>query len=211
MEKSYIKGMELKYLYDIGINKNQIDLVVDLVKEGIDKKLYTNSTIPYHSLTHAERVIIYSLWISNTLEQNGSIIDNQDLLLKAALYHDCGRTWNPFAENHGISGAKKARILLKDELDEKSLNIIELLIETHAQKENKVNFKNYEFNNQEKENIQLLSDILKDADALDRNRIKLFTFAQCKEEYLRTSVAKEIYLKSDEFYTKYMNAVKTSK
>ena len=211
MEKSYIKRMELKYLYDIGINKNQIDLIDNLVKEGIAKKLYTNSTIPYHSLSHAERVVIYSLWISHDLEEEGNKIANKDLLLKAALYHDCGRTWNPFAENHGISGAKKTRALLKEELDEKSLNILELLIETHAQKENKVNFKNYEFNTQEKANIQLLSDILKDADALDRNRIKLFSFARCKEEYLRTPVAKKIYLKSDEFYAKYMHAVKTSK
>lgn len=203
--------MELKYLYDIGINKDQVDLVDNLVKEGIDKRLYTNTTIPYHNLYHAERVIIYSLWISSALEQKGAIIDNKDLLLKAALYHDCGRSWNFFGENHGIKGAKKARILLKNELDEKSLNIIELLIETHAQKENKVDFKNYEFNNQEKKNIQLLSDILKDADALDRNRIRLFSFAQCKEEYLRTYVAKEIYLKSDEFYDKYMQTVAKSK
>lgn len=211
MEKSYIKRMELKYLYDIGINKNQIDLVDNLVKEGIEKKLYTNSTIPYHNLNHAERVIIYSLWISNILEKKGTEIADKDLLLKAALYHDCGRTWNPFAENHGILGARKTRIILKDTLDEKSLNTLELLIETHAHKDDKVNFQNYEFNNQEKENLQLLSDILKDADALDRNRIKLFSFAKCKEEYLRTNVAKEIYSKSDEFYTKYIQAMKKSK
>ena len=208
MEKSYIKRIELKYLYDIGINKNQIDLVDNLVKEGINKKLYTNTWIPYHSLNHAERVIIYCLWIVHNLEKNGTTINNIDILLKAALYHDCGRTWNLFAENHGISGAKKMRLILKDELNEKSLNIIELLIETHATKDNKVDFKNYEFTNQEKENIQLLSDILKDADALDRNRIKLFTFARCKEEYLRTKEAKEIYLKSNEFYAKYMEATK---
>lgn len=211
MEKSYIKRMELKYLYDIGITKNQMDLVEKLVNEGIEKKLYTNSTIPYHSLTHAERVIIYSLWLIHSLEKNGTTIYNQEILLKSALYHDCGRTWNIFSDNHGILGAKKAKLFLKDELDEKSLNILELLIETHAQKDNKVNFKNYEFTNSEKENIQLLSDILKDADALDRNRIKLFTFARCKEEYLRTKESKEIYLKSNEFYNKYIDAVKKSK
>ncbi|MCX4364316.1 MAG: HD domain-containing protein [Bacilli bacterium] len=208
MEKSYIKRMELKYLYDIGINKNQIDLVAKLVNEGIEKKLYTNSTIPYHSLNHAERVIIYSLWIIHELEKNGISVANQEIVLKSALYHDCGRTWNIFGENHGILGAKKARLILKDEVDDKTLNIIELLIETHAQKENKVNFKNYEFTDEEKKNIQLLSDILKDADALDRNRIKLFSFARCKEEYLRTEAAKKIYLMSNEFYDKYIEATK---
>ena len=201
--------MELKYLYDIGLNKDHIDLVDHLVKEGIDKKLYTNSTIPYHNLRHAERVIIYSLWLIHELESVGTIVDNKELLIKAALYHDCGRTWNVFAENHGISGAKKARVILKDELNEKSLNVLELLIENHAQKQDEVNFKNYEFTENERRNIQLLSNILKDADALDRNRIRLFTFARCKVEYLRTKEAKEIYLKSDEFYQKYLKATKT--
>lgn len=206
MEKSRINNMDKKFLLDLGITEDDIEKVNSLVKEGIDKKLYTNSTIPYHSLSHAERVIIYSLLIFRALEQNGSIIDNKELLLKAALYHDCGRSWNLFGENHGIKGAKKAHILLQDKLDTKSLNIIELLIETHARKENKVDFKTYEFNKLEKENIQLLSNILKDADALDRNRIKLFKFAQCKTEFLRTKEAKDIYLKSKLLLEKYEEA-----
>ena len=54
-----------------------------------------------------------------------------------------------------------------------------------------------------KENIQILSNILKDADALDRNRIKVFKFAQCNPNYLRTNEAKEIYYISNIFLKKY--------
>lgn len=208
MEKSYIKKIELKYLYSIGINKNEIEDIYKLVNEGIDKKIYYKSFIPYHDIYHAERVLIYCVWIINAMENNGFIIENKGLLLKAALYHDCGRTLNPFAENHGISGAKKARELLREELDDKDLNILELLIETHAKKSDIVDFKNYDFTEKEKANIQILSNILKDADALDRNRIKFFSFAQCKEEYLRTDEAKEIYNQCDEFYHKYIMASK---
>lgn len=211
MEKSYIKKMELKFLYNIGINKNEIDEITKLVNEGIDKKLYSNSFIPYHNIYHIERVLIYCMWICNSIESEDFIVENKPILLTAALYHDCGRSLNPFAENHGVTGAKKMKNILKDKLDEKSLKIIEILIETHAIKDDIVDYKGYDFNHQEKANIQLLSNILKDADALDRNRIKLFSFAQCKPEYLRTKAAKDIYSKSAELYEKYLNAMKKNK
>lgn len=208
MEKSYIKKMELKYLYSIDINKNEIDEIYKLVKEGIEKKLYSKSLIPYHNIYHIERVLIYCYWITNLIEKEGFKLENKEYLFKAALYHDCGRSLNPFRENHGIVGAKKACELLANEYDEKGLKVLELLIETHALKDDIVDYKGYSFTHQEKMNIQMLSNILKDADALDRNRIKLFSFAQCKVEYLRTKEAKEIYLKSDELYNKYIQAMK---
>ena len=208
MEKSYIERMELQYLYSIGINKNEIEGIYKYTNDGINRHLYSHSMIPYHNINHIERVLTYCLWLSNALEKNNYPIENKNLLLTAALYHDCGRTLNIFAENHGLRGAKKAKELLHDEFDEKSLNIIEILIETHAIKSDIVDYKNYNFTHKEKANIQLLSNILKGADALDRNRIKLFSFAQCKPQYLRTKEAKEIYLQSNEFYNKYMKAVK---
>lgn len=208
MEKSYIKRMELKYLYNIDISKEKIDEIYELVMEGIEKKLYRNSFIPYHNINHIERVLIYCFWLTNLIEKDKVKLDNKEYLYKAALYHDCGRSLSQKGENHGIRGSKRMRELLKGEYDDKALNIIELLIETHAIKEDKVDFKDYSFTLKEKENIQMLSNILKDADALDRNRIKLFSFAQCKVEYLRTNEAKEIYLKSDELYNKYKQAMK---
>lgn len=208
MEKSYIKKMELKYLYSLNINKKEIDQIYELVNEGIKRKLYSNSFIPYHNIYHIERVLIYCFWIINLLEKEGFKIDNKEYLFKAALYHDCGRSLNPFAENHGIRGAKRMKELLANEYDEKGLKVLELLIETHAIKDDIVDYKGYPFTHQEKMNIQMLSNILKDADALDRNRIKLFSFAQCKVEYLRTREAKDIYDKSSELYNKYVQAMK---
>lgn len=208
MEKSYIKRMELKYLYSLDINKKEIDEIYNLVNEGIEKKLYAKKLIPYHNIYHIERVLIYCYLITKSIEKEGFRLENKEYLYKAALYHDCGRSLNPFAENHGILGAKRMHEILKDEYDEKGLKVLELLIETHAIKDDIVDYKGYPFTHQEKANIQMLSNILKDADALDRNRIRLFSFAQCKVEYLRTKEAKEIYLKSDELYSKYMQAMK---
>lgn len=208
MEKSYIKKIDSKYLFKIGFTPMEIDMVETLVNEGIKNQLYTKSRIPYHNLSHAEKVIMYSIWIANEIEKTGEILNEKSILFKAALYHDCGRSWKLFGENHGVTGAKKTRKLLKNAVEPKSLNIIELLIETHAKKEDTVDFKDYNFTKKEKENIQKLSNILKDADALDRNRIRLFPFARCNANYLRTIEAKKIYLKSDEFYNKYLEATK---
>lgn len=104
---------------------------------------------------------------------------------------------------HGIISAQISREKLKNDFDDKSLQAIELLIETHARQEDLIDFKNYDFSNTERENLQILSNILKDADALDRNRIKLFKFAQCNPNYLRMKEGKEIYNMSYVFLKEY--------
>lgn len=206
MEKSYIKNMDRKYLIDLDFTENDIERVNSLVNQGINEHLYTKTMIPYHNMKHIEKVLMYSIWILNLKEKNGEILDDKELLLLAALYHDSGRSKGASNKMHGIVGAQIARTKLGENLDEKSLDIIEFLIETHASKIDKVDFKNKKFSEKEKENIQVLSDILKDADALDRNRIKLFSFAKCKIEYLRTKEAKGIYPKSNIFLQKYEQA-----
>lgn len=207
MEKSYIKNMDVHYLSSIDFSNAQINLVYQLVNRGIEEELYVNNHVPYHNLNHIERVICYSLWILNQKKNKEEILNNQEILLYSALYHDCGRRLTVSNKNHGIVGAKIAKSKLKNIFDNKSLTSICLLIETHASKNDIVDFKNFSYSKEEKENIQLLSNILKDADALDRNRIHLFKFAQCNPKYLRTNEAKDIYLKSNDFYDKYQEAL----
>lgn len=206
MEKSYIKKINKDYLNKTGIKDEQIDLIYNLVNSGIKEKLYTNNHFPYHDIKHIEKVLCYCLWIINEKHSNGETINNQNILLYSALYHDCGRSLLVSNKKHGIISAKIAREKLKNSFDEKTTNTIELLIETHASTNDIVDFKNYNYTNDEKNNIQILSNILKDADALDRNRIKLFKSAQCNPKYLRTNEAKKIYIMSDDFlkaYNKY--------
>lgn len=170
------------------------------------EQLYTKIHFPYHNIEHIERVLCYCIWILNKKINKGEDLKNTDILLYSALYHDCGR--NLFVSNkmHGIIGAQLARKKLKNDFDNMNLNSIELLIETHAKPNDIIDFKNYNFNDIEKENLQILSNILKDADALDRNRIKIFKFANCNPNYLRTKEAKEIYTISNIFLQKYEEA-----
>lgn len=206
MEKSYIKNMDIHYVSSIGFSEEQIQFIFKLVNRGIQEKLYVNSHVPYHNLKHIERVLCYCMWILNQKKNNGEILENQDILFYSALYHDCGRSLLVSNKMHGIVGAQIAKEKLKDTFDSKKVIGICLLIETHASRVDEVDFKNITFSKEEKENIQILSNILKDADALDRNRIKLFKFAQCNPNFLKTKEAKEIYLQSDTFYLKYQDA-----
>lgn len=206
-EKSYIKYIDYKYLNSIGFSKTQIDKVEKLINRAIKEKLYSKIKVPYHNLKHIERVVIYAIWILNEKEKNKEQIEDYEILLLAALYHDCARG-SSSNKMHGIIGAKIAKDKLKKALDNKTVNSICLLIETHASNKDIVNFKNYNYTENEKKNIQILSNILKDADALDRNRIKLFPFAWCNVNKLRTSEAKVIYNSSNQFYHKYKDAIK---
>lgn len=208
MERSNIKNIDINYLIEMGFDENQIYLIYDLINGGIKEKLYTKKYVPYHNIEHIERVLCYCIWILNMKISKGEFLKNTDILLYAALYHDCGRSLIVSNKKHGIVGAKIAKEKLKKNFNNKDLNSIELLIETHAKPNDIVDFKNYKFTKSDKENIQILSNILKDADALDRNRIKAFKFAQCNPNYLRTSEAKEIYHSSNIFLKKFEEAKK---
>lgn len=208
MEKSNIKNIDMNYLNSIGFKKNQIYLIYDLIHKVIEEKTYTKIHFPYHNIEHIERVLCYCIWILNMKISKGEFLKGTDILLYSALYHDCGRSLIISNKNHGIIGAKIAKEKLKGDFNNKDLTSIELLIETHAKPNDIVDFKNYKFTESDKANIQILSNILKDADALDRNRIKIFKFAQCNPNYLRTNEAKEIYHICNVFFKKYEEAKK---
>lgn len=211
MERNYIKFINANYLRKLGFSKKQIDKVEELFHHGIQEKLYTKSRVPYHNMKHIEKVIMYAIWILNKKAKKEEFLEDQDILLWAALYHDCGRSFKAPGKKHGIVGAEIAKNKLKSILEDKTINSICLLIETHANASDEVDFKNYNYKKKEKKNIQLLSNILKDADALDRNRIELFPFAKCDINRLRTVEAKDIYYQSDLFYKKYKEAIKESR
>jgi len=208
MEKSNLKNMDKDYLKSIGLSDEQISLITDLVEKGIEEKLYTNTPDFQHDLKHVERVLIYIEWILNEKAKHNEEVTNKNILLLAGLYHDIGKTLGSSNKEHGIVGAKEVRKYLENTLEEKELKIISLLIETHAKESDIVDFGNEDFSLEEQQNIQVLSDILKDADALDRNRLNQpAPFGVCDKNKLRTKEAKEILNKSDEFFKQYMLAI----
>ena len=194
-------------MYNLGFLPEQLNFISELVKKGIQEKLYTNTKDFKHDLKHIERVLIYVQWILNEKKKNGEVIENLELLFNATLYHDIGKTIGATNEEHGKIGSQEVYKYLENTLDEKSMKIVSSLIKTHAS-ENEIVELSGEFSEEEKRKIQELSDILKDADALDRNRLNYpVPMGVCDENKLRTKEARKILKFSDQFLEEYNKAI----
>lgn len=205
MEKSYIKSMDYMYLESIGINKEQLNEISSMIQIAINENLYTNTLDFKHDLKHIERVMIYVQWIINEKEKNGEIVENQNLLKLAVLYHDIGKSINASNELHGVIGSQEFRKKKQGILDKKYIDKICVLIETHASENDAVYMDG--ISDKELENLQILSDILKDADALDRNRLNYpAPIGTCDEKKLRTTESKKILKDSDTLLKEYMDS-----
>ena len=207
METSYIEVMNKDYLLNLGFQPEQLNFISELVKKGIQEKLYTNTKDFKHDLKHIERVLTYVQWILNEKKKNGEVIENQELLFYATLYHDIGKTIGASNKEHGKVGSQEVYKYLEDALDEKSIKIVSSLIKTHASEDDRVEFSE-DFSEEEKKRIQELSDILKDADALDRNRLNYpAPMGVCDVNKLRTQEARKILKFSDQFLEEYNKAI----
>ena len=194
-------------MYNLGFLPEQLNFISELVKKGIQEKLYINTKDFKHDLKHIERVLIYVQWILNEKKKNGEVIENLELLFNATLYHDIGKTIGATNEEHGKIGSQEVYKYLENTLDEKSMKIVSSLIKTHAS-ENEIVELSGEFSEEEKRKIQELSDILKDADALDRNRLNYpVHMGVCDENKLRTKEARKILKFSDQFLEEYNKAI----
>lgn len=203
MEKSYIRLCE-EFLLQEGFTAEEITQIEQFTNEGITKSLYTDTKDFDHDIKHIERVLTYVEWILNAKKNRGEILQDENLLRIASLYHDIGKTLGASDENHGLVGSIEAQKLLTSELNFRDRAIVSLLIKTHASHDDQVDFENFIFTEEEKKNIQLLSDILKDADALDRNRLNYpAPIGGCDEKKLRTKEAKEILEKTNLFLKQY--------
>ena len=208
MEKSVISTMNYEYLINLGLKEGQIPFIESLIQRAISEKLYTNTKDFYHDLKHIERVITYVLLIINEKEKNKEIIENKNLLILSALYHDIGRTIGSSNQEHGIIGAQEVTKYLETTLSPQEIDVIKRLIITHAQEEDEVRLDDTSYTEEEKKNIQLLSDILKDADALDRNRLNYPPpLGTCDINKLRTQEAKKLFSKTADFLFQYMTAI----
>ena len=201
IEKSYIDFFTNEMLSKYGLDSNDKMIISNLVKKGIQEELYTQTKDYQHNLKHVERVITYVRMILNKMN---NIPFNEDILMYAALYHDIGKTKGASNKEHGIVGATEFKKNMHGILDDKTINIICLLIYQHASETDLVNFDNSEFSLEEQKSIQLMSDILKDADALDRNRLNFpAPIGTCDINKLRTSEAKDILKLTDSLYHDY--------
>ena len=70
METSYIEVMNKDYLSNLGFQQEELHFISELVKKGIQEKLYTNTKDFKHDLKHIERVLTYVQWILNEKKKN---------------------------------------------------------------------------------------------------------------------------------------------
>lgn len=153
-----------------------------------------------HSIEHIEKVMLFSLMLAK--KEN---IDDKDtkVLLAAAAFHDSYRAGDDGNREHAIGSAKKAKEYFESNLDNKygitkqEIPLIQVAIAYHEYKE-KVKGKvdrieisrlceEYGYEG-EFEKVVQISTILKDADALDRERFA--TRGKLNPEYLKTESAK---------------------
>ena len=205
MERSYIKNINPDFINYMGLSEENIESIYSLVNYAIKEKLYTGSKVPYHDLEHIERTLIFSLWL---VQKKKFILEDADILLYAILFHDTGRVRGASNKTHGIIGAEVAREKLTDIFEPKKLEAIAELIIAHASKSDLVPFKEGMFTVDEQAYLQEISNIVKDSDALDRIRLKLFLFEKCNPKYLRSEESLAIYKESSTLLKEYTLAKK---
>lgn len=138
----------------------------------------------HHSLSHIQKVIMFS----GILAKNENLNDEETIiLLAAAAFHDSGRAGKEGEDdNHAIASAREVNEYLKNNPDnpfgitQENISMIQAVIEYHEYKEQekgvtdieKIKDLLYEYN-VDYEKLEFLikvSELLKDADALDRAR-----------------------------------------
>lgn len=175
-------------------------------KQGFDASIVEIAGTPYyagqkqHSIEHIEKVMLFS----QVLAQNeGLSAEDTKVLLAAAAFHDSSRNGNEHQVEHAEEGAKTAGEYFSDEnnpfgVKKEDVPIIQVAIEYHEFNENPRGILNIEKLRElcDKHGVAeedfgravKTSELLKDADALDRTR-----FAErggLDTRYLRSDTAK---------------------
>lgn len=204
-EESYLQEFTEEMLKKYGLSLADKEIIVSFVEKGIKEHLYTDTNDFQHNLKHIEKVLAYVQMIINKIDKKGI---RQDLLLTAALYHDIGKTMGASNKTHGIVGAQEFIKLMQGKMDSKDIEIISILIDEHAKEDDKIDFADKNYSLEEQKAIQLMADILKDADALDRNRLNYpAPFGNCDVNKFRTEASKEILPLTNNFYHDYCQTI----
>ncbi|MDD2180787.1 MAG: HD domain-containing protein [Bacilli bacterium] len=199
-------------------NNNVIEKYVKLTTE--DKKTITevlsnlkkgalyNSKI--HGIYHSEKVFLFCYLIAK--HENLDEVDCQ-IITDAALYHDIGRINDCEDSLHGYCASYKIEKIVEHPIykDVENLNILKGIIDGHSvSDDNRDRFiEDYEIT--EVERYYKLYDILKDADALDRNRFFDYSNSYLDESYLRTDISKQLMGLSKEINDLYKKEVRVNK
>ena len=198
---------------DLQKKNNKLDMNVNMdgseFQRILDKisnsDLYKNeffSSSFQHNIYHIQRVMFFSQIIA----QNEGINEKSlTLLLLAAALHDSGKTRDRKDFEHGKNSAEIGKEYLQNNINsisEEDIKIIQIAIEYHTVQEKekgKINVielerlcQKYNVSMTNLERIEIISSILKDADALDRTRFDKENVLNI--DSLRTNTARNEFL-----------------
>lgn len=142
-----------------------------------------------HGVYHNEKVAFFVTLIGLN---EGCSMKEISLLLKAAIYHDCGRENDHDETRHGTLGAKKFKALFQEHISPQDMRMISFMIEAHAIADSSIKelLLKYQVTREEQALFLKLASILKDADGLDRIRISMeLPYSKLNPNYLRTETA----------------------
>lgn len=149
-----------------------------------------------HGIMHSSRVLMLCL-ISSYYNLLGC--DDVDILIKASLFHDIGRTHDGICYEHGRLSFKKmlALELITGEWKEwdEEVEILRYVIENHCihDKHALSNIRDYRISDQERG--KSLLKMFKDCDNLDRVRIN-----DLDPSYLRTPISEKMVRLANQLY-----------
>ncbi|MDD2621124.1 MAG: HD domain-containing protein [Syntrophomonadaceae bacterium] len=146
-----------------------------------------------HALSHTKRVLFLSLIISY-LEKYQE--EDKSILCLAAIYHDIGRSNDGYDPDHGIASYDKLRReKLLEPPNRQEQEILKYLVQNHAIPDQSAYKKINRYDLSDVDRTLRLYDAFKDADGLDRVRIK-----DLNPEYLRTRAAHRLLLVAHQLY-----------
>lgn len=198
---------------DLQKNNNKLDMKVDMNSSAFQKisDMISNSELYkkefftssfQHNIYHIQRVMLFSQIIA---QNEGISKKNFTLLLLAAALHDSGRTRDRKDFEHGKNSAEIAKEYIQNNINsisEEDVKIIQIAIEYHTTQEKekgRINItelkelcQKYNVSMSNLERIEIISSILKDADALDRTRFD--TQNTLNTDSLRTNTARNKFL-----------------
>lgn len=178
----------IKDFYDMGYLKVLNESMIDMNNSGAYKAELSNQE---HGVDHAERVLTFASYIG--LKSNLSARE-MSILIESSKWHDCGRVVVKNDTEHAIKSAEKISDLIGERYSIRDIDMIKAAIELHEIDERKCNYdevfnnicNKYSIDASNKNSLRIISDILKDADALDRAR---FTFGNLDPTRLRKKIS----------------------
>ncbi len=131
----------------------------------LDEGLLLDSDL--HGAAHIERVCFLGLILSDKLR-----LSNEDarLVLTACAFHDIGRGSDALDFGHGLRGAELISRYV--DLEGEEQRILKAAIEAHSEDDKKMQGIMEKHHVNDKERGLMIARILKDADGLDRVRLK---------------------------------------